>query len=208
MPLISATSSGQLSVGSNYTTIPEHGAPTWTRTMNLLSRKQACTFSYTLVAMASAVGLAPARPGLKGRPLKLLCIHGQKDRNCLRYLQHNWVHPAGANWGPMVPSKGGTRSMPLSASGLSRTSPSILSFLPRLPVVTLSRTTLIRGEPDGCTASGSIEGRLSRMSQRTSAKMATGPMHTIQGALTYSAFFLRIIRCCSLTPLSWREQLE
>lgn len=28
--------------------------------------------------LASAVGLAPTRPGLKGRPLELLCIHGQK----------------------------------------------------------------------------------------------------------------------------------
>ena len=28
--------------------------------------------------MASVVGLAPTRPGLKTRPLELLCIHGQK----------------------------------------------------------------------------------------------------------------------------------
>jgi len=31
-----------------------------------------------LGAMASVVGLAPTRPGLKTRPLELLCIHGQK----------------------------------------------------------------------------------------------------------------------------------
>ena len=29
--------------------------------------------------LASVVGLAPTRPGLKGRPLELLCIHGQKN---------------------------------------------------------------------------------------------------------------------------------
>ena len=28
--------------------------------------------------LASVVGLAPTRPGLKGRPLELLCIHGQE----------------------------------------------------------------------------------------------------------------------------------
>ena len=28
--------------------------------------------------LASVVGLAPTRPGLKTRPLELLCIHGQK----------------------------------------------------------------------------------------------------------------------------------
>jgi hypothetical protein len=30
--------------------------------------------------MASVIGLAPIRPGLKDRLLELLCIHGQKAR--------------------------------------------------------------------------------------------------------------------------------
>ena len=55
------------------------GTPTWTRTTILLLRKQACTFSYTLGAMASVAGLAPARVGLKTRLLELLCIHGQNQ---------------------------------------------------------------------------------------------------------------------------------
>ena len=33
---------------------------------------------FSMRVVASVVGLAPTRPGLKGRPLELLCIHGRK----------------------------------------------------------------------------------------------------------------------------------
>ena len=55
----------------------QNGAPTWTCTTNLLLRREACIYSYTLGAMASVIGLAPIRPDLKGRLLELVCIHGR-----------------------------------------------------------------------------------------------------------------------------------
>ncbi len=39
---------------------------------------------------ASVVGLAPTRPGLKGRPLELLCIHGQ-DLTPWRLENAGWL---------------------------------------------------------------------------------------------------------------------
>ena len=39
--------------------------------------------------MASVVGLAPTRFGLKGRSLGLLCIHGQID--AARWLRAEWI---------------------------------------------------------------------------------------------------------------------
>ena len=46
--------------------------------MSFRLRSAACRTNYTLGAerLASAAGLAPARFGLKGRSLELLCIHG------------------------------------------------------------------------------------------------------------------------------------
>jgi hypothetical protein len=62
----------------------ENGALTWICTTNLRLRRAACRANYTLRAigieprLASVIGLAPIRPGLKDRLLDLLCIHGQK----------------------------------------------------------------------------------------------------------------------------------
>ena len=38
--------------------------------------------SLHLESMASVIGLAPIRPGLKGRLLELLCIHGHSSAEC------------------------------------------------------------------------------------------------------------------------------
>ena len=62
----------------------ENGALTWICTTSFRLRKPACRTNYTLRAigieprLASVIGLAPIRPGLKDRLLDLLCIHGQK----------------------------------------------------------------------------------------------------------------------------------
>jgi hypothetical protein len=61
----------------------EIGTLTWTCTTNFRLRKPACRTNYTLRAigiqprLASVIGLAPIRPGLKDRLLELLCIHGR-----------------------------------------------------------------------------------------------------------------------------------
>ena len=58
------------------------GALTWICTTNFRLRRAACRTDYTLRAigieprLASVIGLAPIRPGLKDRLLELLCIHG------------------------------------------------------------------------------------------------------------------------------------
>jgi hypothetical protein len=62
----------------------ENGALTWICTTSFRLRKPACRTNYTLRAigieprLASVIGLAPIRPGLKDRLLELLCIHGLK----------------------------------------------------------------------------------------------------------------------------------
>ena len=56
----------------------EIGALTWTCTTSFRLRKAACRTNYTLRAMVSAAGLAPARVCLKGRTRELLCIRGRK----------------------------------------------------------------------------------------------------------------------------------
>jgi hypothetical protein len=58
-----------------------NGALTWICTTSFRLRRAACRTDYTLRAfkgkLASVIGLAPIRPGLKARPLELLCIHGR-----------------------------------------------------------------------------------------------------------------------------------